>query len=549
MSTAPAYLAHLVMLAVPGLPLLAAALLPSTRTRAAGLWLAPWAALPGFLAALTGWPANAVSLPWVLLGTTLEIGTVQRLFLFFTAGLWLATGMYAAAYFRDDPHRVRAWAFFLLCLAGNLTLIMAADVITFYLGYLTMSLAAYGLIIHAGDAQARQAGRIYIVFVILGEACLLPGLWLAASLAPTLAMADIAEAVRWSNDGTFWLLAGALGIKAALVPLHIWLPPAHSAAPTPASAVLSGAMVKAGVLGWITLLPVGQLTRPDLAAVFIALGLAGVFGGAAAGIAQNRPKSVLAYSSVSQMGLLVVLWGVALSTPEANPAALTAMGLYALHHAFAKGALFLGVGCVQSAPNAVVRRISLLLLLLPALTLSGLPFTSGMAAKAGLKQAVYGVTETWQLILGIVLPLAAVGTTLLMARFLWLMTRIAAGPAKPGLFAPWWLLLAGVALGYLTPFALPAGLVSVSATLTGAWAALWPIGLGVILAMAASHRPWTAPRIPEGDFVWPMIALGRTAWGLRPSRLPSALARFALRLRRRARVLLERGMRRLVKVA
>lgn len=537
----------LALMAVPGLPLLLAILLPAARSRRLGLTLAPWAALPGLLIALAGWPATAVTLPWLLLGTSLQVGELQRLFLFFTSALWLATSVYARAYFRDDPRRAQVWAFFLLCLAGNLTLILAADIVTFYLGYLTMSLAAYGLIVHANDSEARRAGRIYIVLVILGEACLLPGIWLAANLSSTLALADIAAAVGGSGDLSFWLLAGALGIKAALVPLHIWLPLAHSAAPTPASAVLSGALVKAGVLGWISILPVGLWSRPDLAAVFIVLGLLGAFGGALAGIVQSRPKAVLAYSSVSQMGLLIVLWGIALSAPAASVAAITAIGIYALHHALAKGALFLGVGCVQSTANARRRRITLLLLLLPALSLSGLPLTSGIVAKEGLKQAVYTASANWQVILGVALPLAAVGTTLLMARFLWLTTRLPTGPIKPGLFTPWCLLLAAVAGAYLLPFATQEEMIADSAAASGIWSALWPILLGLTLALTAMRRALPAPRIPEGDILWPMLAWGRALWAWYPSWLPPALARLAVRGQRRARVLLEYSMRWLVK--
>jgi hypothetical protein len=101
--------------------------------------------------------------------------------------------------------------------------------------------------------------------------------------------------------------------------LHVWLPLAHTVAPTPASAVLSGSMIKAGLLGWIRFLPPGGGGDPAWGAVFIAAGITAAFYGVAIGLGQKHPKTVLAYSSISQMGLITVAFGIGLTLGAGPP--------------------------------------------------------------------------------------------------------------------------------------------------------------------------------------------------------------------------------------
>src|SRR5690606_7309656 len=116
--------------------------------------------------------------------------------------------------------------------------------------------------------------------------------------------AGLADAPR--RDLIVGLVLAGFGIKAGALPLHVWLPLAHPAAPTPASAVLSGAMIKAGLLGWLRFLPLGLVALPGWAALLMVLGVVAVFFGAAAGAVQQDAKAVLAYSSISQMGLMII---------------------------------------------------------------------------------------------------------------------------------------------------------------------------------------------------------------------------------------------------
>jgi formate hydrogenlyase subunit 3/multisubunit Na+/H+ antiporter MnhD subunit len=497
-------LAGLALLALPG---------PARR---AGLALAPWAALPALLLAIRG-EAPTIEVPWLLLGVHLGLDGTRRIFLLLTAGLWTAAGVYARVYHQDDPQRLRLFAFHLATQLGNLGLVVAADVVTFYLFFVVMNFAAVGLIVHSGTPEAIRATLVYLVLVIVGEALILPGLWLAVADAPSLAFHHVAGALLDAGPLPTALLVAGFGIKAGALPLHVWLPLAHPVAPTPASAILSGAMIKAGLLAWLGLLPLGLAPLPGFALLFLVVGMTGAFYGAAIGVLQSNPKTVLAYSSISQMGLIMAAIGAALASPEAAAAGLLAALVYALHHALAKGALFLGVGVVDHA-GARRRTVALALLLLPALALAGAPLTSGVVAKTALKEATYGLPEGWQGPLDLLLPLAAVGTTLLMARFLWVLAvRPAAenGKAKPGLWPPWLALLGAVAIAAWLPTLVPASVRAVALTPTAVLDALWPIALALLLAAGAlwwARRGRGVPRVREGDLLWPAQALGLALW-------------------------------------
>lgn len=455
------------------------------------------AALPGLLAALLVPPGTLVEVPSLLLGAWFGLDTTGQIFLLFTALLWLAAGIFAAVYLQADAHRPRFFAFFLLAMAGNLGLIVSADMLSFYLWFAVMSFASYGLIVHTGTTDSREAGRIYMILVIVGEVLLFAALALIAATTGTLRLDELAALSIGSLEAA--LLFASFGIKAGVVVLHLWLPLAHPAAPIPASAVLSGAMIKAGLLGWLRFLYPAE-GAPEWGALLIGFGLVTAFYGALVGVSQVNPKTVLAYSSISQMGFITVGVGawVLLGAGDAGPAALLAVALYALHHALAKGALFLGVGFAGTS------RLAPILLLLPALALTGLPLTSGAVAKAGLKSVTGGLPGDWPMLLDGLLPLAAAGTTLLMARFLWLMWQAPTASKTPprALWASWLALLAAVVV---TLFVWPAAGPAVTESLKPdkLWVAVWPILLGVGLAIIGGRllRGLATPWFPPGDLL------------------------------------------------
>jgi formate hydrogenlyase subunit 3/multisubunit Na+/H+ antiporter MnhD subunit len=472
---------------------------------------APWAALPALLLALWPHPPPPAEYPSVLTGMRIEVDATGHLFLLLTAFLWTVAGVYARAYHAEDPARPRLYLFWLAALCGNLGLTVAGDVVTFYLFFALMTFAAYGLVVHAGGGAALRAGRVYLVMAVLGEAMLLSGIVLGAADAAGTGFEAFAAAVADSprRDLVVGLLLAGFGVKAGAVPLHVWLPLAHPVAPTSASAVLSGSMIKAGLLGWLRFLPLGHAALPGWGAALVALGLAAAFLGVLAGAAQRDAKTALAYSSISQMGFLNVAVGVGLASPQAWPYAWAAALAYALHHGLAKGALFLGVG-VAAAARGSGRLAAMAGLAVAALAVAGAPATSGSLAKSALKGAAAQVPQ-WPAGLDLALSLAAVGTTVLMGRFLLLVWRAggsAPGPAA-GLAVPWMVLLGGVAgVLWWVPGHYQVELGGGYGA--GGWVPIWPLAAGGVLlwVLVLGARTLRVPpervAVSPGDLVVPV---------------------------------------------
>jgi formate hydrogenlyase subunit 3/multisubunit Na+/H+ antiporter MnhD subunit len=489
--------------------LLAAAVVPMlvalgvalpTRWRGWALALAPWAAAPALALSLQPEAVPPVTLPWLLLETRIGLDGVGQVFLFFTALLWTVAGIYARTYLAEDPGARRFVVFYLLTMSGNLGLVVAHDLVTFYAAFALMTFGAYPLVVHRGDAVALRAGRVYVVMAVIGETMLLLAFILAALEAESLALRAVAAGVAASpaRDLIVGLLLAGFGVKAGAVPLHLWLPLAHPVAPTPASAVLSGSMIKAGLLGWLRFLPLGLAALPEWGAVVIGLGLAAAFFGVLIGVTQDDPKTALAYSSISQMGIINIGVGLGLANPEGAAAALAACLAYAVHHGLAKGALFLGVGVALAAgASPLPRRLVLAGLAFAALAVAGAPLTSGMVGKSSLKGVAAWSPGPWPEALDWLLPVTAVGTTLLMGRFLLRVLAHAGAEAHPalppGLWVPWTALLIAVGgVVWVLPryHALdlePSGLPGLGTL----WESVWPLALGALLlwtALRASRR-------------------------------------------------------------
>ena len=165
-------------------------------------------------------------------------------------------------------------------------------------------------------------------------------------LPPPLGMAALPGS-PW-RDAALALTIAGFGLKIALVPMHGWMPLAYTAAPIPAAAVLSGAAVKAGVIGLIRFLPF-EAALPGWGDALVVFGFVSAFYGVAIGITQRNPKAVLAYSSISQMGVIAVVLGMGLSAADKG-AALDA-AFYAAHHVLVKSALFLAIGVVAATSS------------------------------------------------------------------------------------------------------------------------------------------------------------------------------------------------------
>ncbi len=474
------------------------------------LWrMMPLAALPALMLGLLVTQPQLVQGNWFVLGLSMGLDPVSRLFLIFTAVLWIAAGSAARHWMQADPRATGFGVMFLMAMSGNLGLILSKDAMAFYGAFALMSFASYGLVIHSRDAGAKAAARLYIGFVVIGELILFSGLVLAATQSGSILLADM-RAAELSGLAVALLLVG-FGIKLGVMPLHFWLPPAHGAAPVPASAVLSGAMIKAGLFGIISAVPLGLVSYSDHGTVVMAAGMVTIFAALLLGVQQTSAKPVLGFSSVSQMGIIALGLGAGLMVPDAWPALLPVLVFLAAHHALAKGALFLGVGAWAAQEGRIARLVLTLALLGPALVLAGVPLSSGALGKEALKSALALGSEVWLPWLTLALTLSGIATTLLLARavaLLWLNPPGAPQSRPEALALPFLFLASGaVALPVIWPvlddqMAAP--------VLDAAQGALWPLAAGVAIALGvavSAHAQRVGPAQFLAGLVAPFVAL------------------------------------------
>ncbi len=466
-------------------PWAALALLPWLRQKPSPGLMLPLATVPALLLALV--PGQGVVLEIAAFSPGLIIGmdTAARGFLLPTALVWLLAGWYAASPWAVPERQTAFRALWLAALGGNLLLILSLDLLSFYVGLALMSFAAWGLVVHERSPRALAAGWLYLAMVMLAELGLITAIAWAAVLAEPGTALGFPELAGNAHPLMLLGLGLGFGIKLGAFGLHTWLPKAHPVAPVAASAVLSGAMIKAGLLG------VWRLQEPDAGAfapaaeALAVLGFAGAFYGAVMGVASASPKAMLAWSSVSQMGLAVVVLGLAAGAGGSVAPFWPAVVILVVHHGLAKAALFLGAGLMARLSGPWRWRVWLALWL-PALALASAPFTGGFLIKTAVIQAAEGAWNPgW---LAPALSLSSAATAMLMWRFLWCVRAAPAGdgpaPGKPvhgygpylalvllALLLPWW--QAGAAGNGADGLA-PGVILD----------ALWPLVLGALLATA-----------------------------------------------------------------
>lgn len=511
----------ILLLLVPLWPGLLALATLGLRHRRVGPLLTIAGPLPALGIGLAGPLSPDIDYPWLLLGTRFGLDEAGAVFLLFTAVIWLLAGIFSCTWIRE--RRAYFAAFFLLTMSGNLGVIVALDLPSFYACFALMSFAAYGLIAHSLTREAMHAANVYIVLVVVGEAALAAALILAAGAVGALDF----ESVRTGLGATpvrhlvIALAFVGFGIKAGVLILHVWLPLAHPVAPAPASAVLSGAVIVTGLIGWLRFLPVGEVALPGWGGACVVLGLAAAFYGALVGIDQRDPKVVLAYSSISQMGIMTVGVGMILLEPGLSTALGMAIAFFALHHGLAKSALFLGAGLLRVTGDEARRRRLVLGLALPSLALAGAPFTSGMVAKSALVAGEAALHDAWADVIRYLLPLTSIATALLMARFLALVAGDSVQEKSRIGPTPWYAWLASLLVALLLPWwVLPA--TQSSFTPSSLVASLWPLGIALAIAVIAlrlwrrAGRP-AIPEIPPGDVILPMESLVTSLRHLGPS--------------------------------
>ena len=297
-----------------------------------------------------------LGLPW--LGAHWKLDALAALFLFMINFSGAAASLFAIGYGRHESAPGRVLPFYPAFLAAMNLVVLADDAFSFLLCWELMSLVSWALVMsHHEDEENSRAGFVYLVMASFGTICLLLAFALLAGVDGRYDFSAI-EAQRHSTELSGLVLVLALigtGSKAGLVPLHVWLPLAHPAAPSHVSALMSGVMTKVAVYGFIRI--VFDLIAGSSwwwAMTVLAVGAGSAVLGVLYAVIEKDLKRLLAYSTIENVGIIFVGLGLALAfranqQGAAAALALTASLLHAFNHSLFKSLLFFGAGAVLSA--------------------------------------------------------------------------------------------------------------------------------------------------------------------------------------------------------
>jgi hydrogenase-4 component B len=369
---------------------------------------------------------------------------LTSLFLFLLGAASAGISIFAAGYFRAGQGAAPG----LLCLQYHLFLasmglvLLADDAYAFMVAWETMALSSYFLVTtQHGLAEIRRAGFLYLLMAHLGAIAVLLsfGVMQGGSWQFTFDAMRAAElAPEWAAVA-FGLALFGFGAKAGLVPLHVWLPEAHPAAPSPVSALMSGVMLKTAVYGML------RVTFDLLGSAQwwwglapLALGLFSALYGVVFAAAQTDMKRLLAYSSIENVGIIFTGLGLAIvfqgvNLPSLASLALIALLYHCLNHAFMKSLLFVGTGAVLHSTGernlgrlgGLIHRMPWVawLTLVGVLALAGLPPLNGFVSEWLLLQAFLFSHEVPQTFINMLLPLGAAVVALSAALAAYVMVK------------------------------------------------------------------------------------------------------------------------------
>lgn len=364
------------------------------------------------------------------------------IFVILAAFLWFVVSIYSPKYME---HEGKAWNFqiyTLLTFFAVQGIFLAGNLLTMLLFFELMTITSYFWVVHRGSKDAIRAGHFYLFYSIVGG--LLIALGIVMMDVATAVLPEIGSGMVTPLDPNLfaWSIAlfiAGFGIKAGMVPLHLWLPYAHSVAPTPGSALLSGLIIKVGAYGLIrTGQFVGWGTELGhemgwLGITLIILGTCTMLLGVLAALIQSNAKKLLAYHSVSQMGYIILGLGVAFYLGSHGGLGLSGAVYHIINHALFKVALFLGVGIIYMHTGEINlyklggfwRRFPMtaMLMLLAVLGITGAPGLNGYASKTilhhGISEAA-GTGALWLVWIERLFMIVGVGTAASFAKLYYL---------------------------------------------------------------------------------------------------------------------------------
>src|SRR6266436_168860 len=297
-----------------------------------------------------------LGIPW--LGAHFRLDALSAFFLAVVNLGAAAASLFALGYGRHEDAPRRVLPFYPAFLAGMSIVVLADDAFTFLVSWEFMSLSSWALVMaHHRVGDNARAGYVYLIMASFGTLALLLTFGLLAGADGGYAFADIRGAHPSTAVAASILILALIGAgsKAGLVPLHVWLPLAHPAAPSHVSALMSGVMTKVAIYGFVRVV-FDLLGAPQWwwSVPMLTLGAASAVIGVLSAVLQGDLKRLLAYSTIENIGIVFVGLGLALAfkandMPAAAALAMTAALLHVLNHSIFKSLLFFASGAVLTA--------------------------------------------------------------------------------------------------------------------------------------------------------------------------------------------------------
>jgi len=361
--------------------------------------------------------------------------------------LWLASLLFSLSWFKPHQDNGRYMLLLGATCTGILITFLGGDFLTLFLGFELMSLASWGLVIHTQSEEAYGAGGLYLYLGVGGGMLLLTSLSLIYYYTGSFAFNAVFPPGAPVETITLLMLAG-FGVKAGMIPVHIWLPEAHPAAPVPASALLSGILIKTGAYGILRTLGLAsglpEVLR-TLGLTVLLLGILSMSFGVVMALLQHEAKRMLAFHSISQMGYILTGLGVAAFLGAAGGEGLTGAMYHMLNHSVFKALLFLTAGSVYLYTRHLnlyklggmyrLLPFTFALALVAALGITGFPGLNGFASKTMIHHSLLTAIEMLPKLAWTdkVFMVVSAGTVCSFIKFIWF---IFAGRPADSLPAP-----------------------------------------------------------------------------------------------------------------
>ncbi len=340
-------------------------------------------------------------------GLTMKLDGFRALHALLAGLMWLLTGMFSKEYLAKSRNRNRYYFFNMLTFGATVGVFLSGDLFTTFVFFEIMSMASYVLVAHDESKETMRAAGTYLAVGVLGGMVMLMGLFLLQNTAGTLDLDLLVKACEGADKTRLWAASLCLlfgfGAKAGMYPLHFWSPTTYPAAPAPATALLSGILSKAGVFGVLITGCYVMHENKQWGYMMLVLAVITIVLGGVLGIFADDMKRILACSSMSQIGFILVGAAMINLLGEENALAVRGTLLHMINHSLFKLILFMVAGVIFM--NLGTHKLDEIrgfgknkpllhfIYLMPALGIAGVPLWNGFVSKTLLHESIVEYTE------------------------------------------------------------------------------------------------------------------------------------------------------------